>query len=338
MFTTRRVLAPAFAVALAFGTSACVKTSDDSAGASGSSGAATTDVYNNPSAEPNLGLPANPRVVALGWSDGEIALSLGVKPIAIYDWMSFGAKTKGVGPWVSSKFGSDTPTIISAQSAGTFNYQQLKELKPDVILNVRGKDDDKVLASLRKIAPVVTAPTGSPDYGVNWKVQTNLIGKALGKGSQATSLISQTTAVEQKIKTANPNFAGKTFVSGTKFGEAYGAYIKGDARFDVFSDLGFVQNPAVLKLQSAGFFASVPVEQVKSLDADVALLTTIAKPLSELKSDKNLNSLSVVRDGRAIELADTDPTVQALSAGTPESLKYALEKLEPQLKAAVGKL
>ena len=38
-------------------------------------------------------------VVALGWSDAEVALALGVKPVAVYDWLGFGDETKGVGPW-----------------------------------------------------------------------------------------------------------------------------------------------------------------------------------------------------------------------------------------------
>jgi iron complex transport system substrate-binding protein len=42
------------------------------------------------------------KVVALGWSDAEMALALGVVPIAVYDWQGFGAETKGVGPWAPS--------------------------------------------------------------------------------------------------------------------------------------------------------------------------------------------------------------------------------------------
>ncbi|WP_040386006.1 ABC transporter substrate-binding protein [Demetria terragena] len=340
MNTSRRTVAAAAAGALALTLSACVKTSEEaaeSAGTSGSAKGSATTLYNDPEAEPNLDLPANPRVVALGWSDGEIAVSLGVKPVAIYDWMAFGAKTKGVGSWASDKFGDSKPKIISAQSAGKFNYQQIKELKPDVILNVRGASDDKVQRSLRKIAPVVAAPKGAPDFAVNWKTQTTLIGKALGKGQDATKLVSQTTGAQDKIKKDHPEFAGKTFVYGAKFGEAYGAYTEGDARFDTFATLGFTQNPPVEQLKSSGFFAAVPTEKVKSLDAEVAILTTIGKPLSELKSDKSINSLGVVRDDRAVMLDGMDPSMQAMSAGTPLSLQFALKELTPKLSAAAKK-
>ncbi|MGV9710698.1 ABC transporter substrate-binding protein [Gordonia sp. NPDC003424] len=295
-------------------------------------------VYSNPSETPDLGLPDNPRVVALGWSDGEIALSLGVKPVAIYDWMSFGAANKGVGSWATDEFGSDTPQIIDAASAGDFNYQQIKELDPDLILNVRAKADSKVTDSLKAIAPVVTAPAGTPDYAINWKVQTQLIANALGKSAEGEKQITETTDLQAKIRSENPDFAGKTFVWGAKFGTAYGAYLPGDARFDTIAELGFVEFPPVKDLQAQGFFATVPVEKVSALDAQVAVFSTIGMPLSALQSDNLINSLPVTRDGRAIEMGETDPIAQAMSAGTPESLRFALDGLTPQLAAATAKV
>ena len=319
------LLAVVAAVLLAL--TACVK-SDSSENA----------VYSDPAATPGFDLGENPRVVALGWSDGAIALELGVKPVAIYDWMGFGAETKGVGAWDVEKFGEDTPQLISAASQGDFNYQLIEELEPDLILNVRGSSESKVTDRLRQIAPVVVAPAGSGDFAVNWKVQTELIGKALGKGSEAEKLIGDTDAVITRIKAANPQFAGKTFVYGVKFGTAYGAYLAGDARFDVFADLGFVQNPPVTSLQSSGFFANVPVERVGDLNAQVALLSTIGLPFADLENDQRLNSLSVVRDDRAVRLPETDPAVQALSAGTPASLAFALDQVAPKLTAAADRV
>lgn len=326
MSIIRRIMMAILLTGLVAALGACVK-SDDSEHA----------VFTDPQASTGLELPDAPRIVALGWSDGEIALSLGVKPTVVYDWMSLGAKTKGVGEWAAGAFGDATPELISAQSAGEFNYQQIQEFKPDVILNVRAKLDDKVTENLRKIAPVVTAPAGTPDFAIDWKTQTQLIGAALGKRSEADALIARTTGVQTSIRQANPSFAGKTFVYGAKFGEAYGAYLKGDARFDSFAELGFVPNPPVAGLQSAGFFAQVPVEQVKTLDARVAIFTTIGKPFADLTGDRLITSLDVVRENRAILIAETDPIVVALAAGTPDSLRFALERIAPRLAEVAGR-
>ncbi|WP_336080885.1 ABC transporter substrate-binding protein [Nocardia sp. SSK8] len=301
---------------------ACVKSDND-----------THEVFNDPDATPGFTLPAQPRVVALGWSDGAVAVELGVPPVAIYDWMNFGPDTKGVGEWDVADFGSSTPELLSSQSAGEFNMQQIEELKPDLILNVRAKNDDDITTNLSKIAPVVTAPEDTGDYAVNWQTQARLIGAALGKRAEADRLISETTTAQQTVKAGHPEFDGKTFVYAAKYGTAYGAYLPGDARFDFFGELGFVPNPPVTQLQSSGFFAQVPVERVGDLDAQAALFTTITLPFTALEDDTLINSLAVVRDGRSLMLPEADPAILALSAGTPKSLAFALERITPQLAA-----
>lgn len=294
----------------------------------------THEVFDDPDGAPGYSLPDNPRVVALGWSDGAVAVELGVRPVAVYDWMGFGAATKGVGEWDAAAFGDSVPELISAQSAGEFNMQQIEELDPDLILNVRAKADSAVTDELREIAPVVTAPEGTGDFAVNWQVQAELIGAAVGKRVEADRIVADTTARQQAVADEHPEFAGKTFVYAAKFGTAYGAYLAGDARFDFFADLGFVPNPPVTELQSSGFFAQVPAERVGDLDAQVAMFTTIGLPFSDLENDTLINSLAVVRDGRAVRLPENDPAVLALSAGTPGSLRFALDRITPQLAAA----
>jgi iron complex transport system substrate-binding protein len=39
--------------------------------------------------------------VALGWSDAETALALGVQPVGASDWLAFGGE--GVGPWAEGR-------------------------------------------------------------------------------------------------------------------------------------------------------------------------------------------------------------------------------------------
>lgn len=299
---------------------ACVKSDND-----------THEVFNDPDATPGYSLPDQLRVVALGWSDGAISAELGVAPVAIYDWMNFGADTKGVGEWDMAGMGTTTPELLSSQSAGEFNMQQIEELKPDLILNIRAKSDDDITTNLSKIAPVVTAPDDTGDYAVNWQTQTRLIGAALGKTAEADKLVLETTTAQQTVRAGHPEFEGKTFVYAAKFGTAYGAYLPGDARFDFFAELGFAPNPPVTRLQSSGFFAQVPVERVSDLDAQAALFTTISLPFTDLENDTLINSLAVVRDGRALMLPESDPAILALSAGTPKSLAFALERITPQL-------
>ncbi|WP_030149645.1 iron-siderophore ABC transporter substrate-binding protein [Mycetocola saprophilus] len=277
------------------------------------------------------------RVVALGWSDGEVALSLGVKPVAIYDWQSFGEKNKGVGPWATAEFGKDTPVLIPRTDA-TLNYEQIQSLNPDVILNVRAALDEKVWQRLNEIAPTVSAVKGTPDYAVKWTDHTRMIAKVLGKEKEGETLIKGLEDKIATIRSEHPEFAGKTFTSGSKFGDAYGASLPGDARFDLYGDLGFVLNPAIKALPAQGFYAPVSVEQVPAMDADTAVLTTIGYPLQAIKDDALIQALPMVKDGRAI-FADPEGIVMAgSSAGTIRALELTLDEVVPQLADSVAKL
>ncbi|MGO1166058.1 MAG: ABC transporter substrate-binding protein [Janibacter sp.] len=275
-------------------------------------------------------------VVALGWSDGEIAASLGVAPTAIYDWQGHGKDTKGVGPWAKDSV-ADADIEVIKNSGTSYNYEQIELMEPDLILNVRAAKDDKVFDRLSKIAPVAAAPQDAPDFAVDWRTQTEIIGQAIGKEDAAKKAVADTEKTLTKAAKEHPEFDGKTFVYGAKFGDAYGGYVKGDARFDVFGKLGFVENPALAKLKpSGGFFANVAAEQVKAFDADVAVLTTIGLPLKDLKDDQKVASLDVVKDDRAIILDEKDEVNAALAAGTPQSIALAVEEITPDLEKAVA--
>ncbi len=274
-------------------------------------------------------------VVALGWSDAEIALALGVKPVGVYDWQGFGEADKGVGPWATSLFGDVQPTIL--QNVGdALDYEAISVLQPDLILNTRSSGDQTQYDRLSSIAPTVSPPAGTAAFGTSWDVQTQLVADALGKSDEGKALVAK---VQDKIAAtaqANPSFQGKTAVAGTKFGDGYGAYIAGDARWDVLQELGFVQNPPVLQLPAQGFYVSVSAEQISAFDADVAVLFPIGYTLAELQADPLISSLKVVQDGRTVFLASDDQLSQAFSAASPLSIPIAVDGIAPQLAKITG--
>lgn len=274
-------------------------------------------------------------VVALGWSDAEMALSLGVKPVAVFDWQGFGDANNGVGPWAASLFGDATPTVIPS-SQQTLNYEQIQGLNPDVILNVRAANDQETFDRLSEIAPTVYAPTGTDAFATDWETQLTVIGQALGKSDEATAVIEE---VNGKVAAAaSDDFSGVTIASAAKFGDAYGAYLPGDGRFDLLADLGFVNNPGIEALPSNGFFASVSAEQISALDADVAVILPIGFTVADTEADPLISSLSVVQDGRAVIIDPASELGGAWGAASALSIPVVLDQLVPQLTEAVGKL
>lgn len=274
-------------------------------------------------------------VIALGWSDAEMALALGVKPIAVFDWQGFGEDDHGVGPWAADEFGDDAPTVIPS-SQQTLNYEQLQSLNPDVILNVRAANTQEDYDRLAEIAPTVYAPEGTEAFATDWETQLTTIGEALGKTDEAEQVIAETKAA---IEAAGDDaFDGVEIASAAKFGDAYGAYLPGDGRFDILADLGFVNASAVDSLESNGFFATVPAERVEALDAEVAVFLPIGFSLADTEADPLIASLNVAKDGRAIFLDPDSDLAGAWSASSVLSIPFVLDELVPQLKAAVDQL
>jgi iron complex transport system substrate-binding protein len=278
------------------------------------------------------------RVVALGWSDAETALALGVKPVAVYDWLGFGEKAKGVGPWATKLFGSETPVVMKNVNQ-SINYEQIQSLEPDLILNVSSAGDKKQFERLSSIAPTVYAPKGANPYGLGWRAETSTVSKALGKDAEGAKLVDGIDAQIAAAKTAHPEFAGLTAVAGAKAGNAYGATLPGDPRWDLLASLGFKQPPAIPALgRQTSFSAVIPAEKITALDADVTVLFAIGFTLDQLKADPLVRSLPVVKDGRAVFLEPTGDIATAFSVGSVLSLPVALQKLVPLLADAAAKV
>lgn len=276
-------------------------------------------------------------VVALGWSDAEMALALDVVPVATYDWQGFGAENKGVGPWATDMFGDVDPEIIE-RGEDSLNYEQLQSLEPDLILNTRSGNEQEEFDRLSEIAPTVYAPEGTGAYATDWKDQITIIGEAVGKPEEAQTLIADTQGTIDDAAAANPEFEGTTVASVAKFGDAYGAYLPGDGRFDILSDLGFVNNPAIEDLESSGFFANVSAENVDVFDAETAVVLPIGYSLEETQADPLLASLEVVEQDRAVFLEEDSELAGAWGAASVLSIPLVVEEMVPQLAEATDRL
>jgi len=278
-----------------------------------------------------------PRVVALGWSDAEMALALGVKPIAVLDWQGFGEKTKGVGPWAAARFGDVTPEIIKPPGDGTLNYEQIDLLDPDLILNTRSEPDRKAFDRLSQIAPTVYAPKGTPAFATTWDVQMKQVAAALGKQAEGEKLIAEVRGKIEQAAADHPELQGKTTASGAKFGDAYGAYLPGDGRLDLLTDLGLVNNEGIDGLPANGFFATVAGEKVSVLDADVTVILPIGFTVKDVEQDDLLQSLKAVEEGRAIVLDPSSDLGNAWGTMSVLSIPFVLDEIVPQLSAAAKK-
>lgn len=275
-------------------------------------------------------VPANPkRVVAIGWSDAETALALGVQPVGASDWLAFGGE--GVGPWAEGRY-DKAPVLLGTQE---LDYEQIFELDPDVILNTRSDNSAEKHEELSKIAPTVAAPKGVVSYGTTWRQQVELVATALGRKAEGDRLVAE---VEGKLATAkedHPEFAGKTVAVGAYFSDQYGAYVRGDSRADLMESLGFRVKPQIQELATGSFYVELSREQVELLDADLTVVFPIGADAAALKADRVLNQLPSATAGHLVVLEDQD-LIAAFSSGSVLGTLHAIDNAVPLFAAALG--
>ncbi|MET0197805.1 iron ABC transporter substrate-binding protein [Rhodococcus sp. RS1C4] len=314
------LLAPAIAAVAALTMTAC--SSSDSSDTD-AEGATVSTIFGD------VTVPENPqRVVALGWSDAETALALGVQPVGASDWLAVGGD--GLGPWVEESY--DTPPTI----LGTYevDIESVAALDPDLILWTRSTNDQATYDQLSELAPTVGAPAGTEiAYGTTWDGQTELVAEALGKEAEGRTLIDETNAAFDAATSANPEFDGKNVVVGTLYSGQLGAYVDGDTRVEFMKRLGFVNKPEIQAQASDGKFAiDLSAENAAQLDADLTVMFPIGETADAIANDPSIQGLPVARDGRLVVLGDLDLS-NAFSAASVAGTRYALENAVPLFAA-----
>ncbi|MGB2950603.1 MAG: iron-siderophore ABC transporter substrate-binding protein [Rhodococcus sp. (in: high G+C Gram-positive bacteria)] len=314
------ILVPGLALVAALTVSACTSSESASDTDSASPGGATVSTIFG-----EVTVPEDPqRVVALGWSDAETALALGVQPVGASDWLGVGGD--GLGPWVEDSY--DTPpTIIGTNE---ISMESVAALAPDLILWTRSSNEQDIYDELSEIAPTVAAPEGTDiAYGTSWDGQTELVAQALGKVDEGRRLIDETDAAFDAAVQANPQFADKTVAVGTVYSGQLGAYVDGDVRVDFMKRLGFVNDAEIQELAQEGRFSvNLSAENASVLDADLTVMFPIGDTAEVIEGDPSIQNLPSALDGRLVVLDDQVLSNAFSSASVPGTL-YAIENAVP---------
>jgi iron complex transport system substrate-binding protein len=268
------------------------------------------------------------RVVALGWSDAETALALGVQPVGASDWLGFGGE--GVGPWAQGRY-DEAPELIDTLEP---SLEAIAALEPDLILDTRSAATQERYDLLSQIAPTISQPEGVGPYQTTWQQQLELVGQALGRTEEATQLEADVEGQFTDAAAAHPEFDGTEVAVAAYTSEGFGAYVRGDSRLDFMEQLGFVNKPAIQELSGTNFFVSVSDEQVSLLDAPLTVVFPIFVEASAITSNPVWGTLPSVQQGHALVLEDQN-LVSAFSSGTPLGIEFALENAVPLFAEAL---
>jgi iron complex transport system substrate-binding protein len=262
------------------------------------------------------------RVVALGWSDAETALALGVQPVGASDWLAVGGN--GLGEWVEEGYDEDPEMIETLEPS----FEAIAALEPDLILDTRSSGTQERYDLLSEIAPTIGQPEGVGPYQTTWQQQLDLVGQVLGKTDEAAGLEAEVEQAFIDAAAAHPEFDGTEVAVGAYTSEGFGAYVSGDARVAFMEQLAFENKQAIEDQATENFFIPVSEEQLNLLDAELTVVFPIFVEASEFTGNPLWQALPSVQEGRAVVLDDTT-VLNAFSSASAPGLLYALDTTVP---------
>jgi iron complex transport system substrate-binding protein len=268
------------------------------------------------------------RVVALGWSDAETALALGVQPVGASDWLGFGGE--GVGPWADGLY-DESPEIIETMEP---SFEAIAALEPDLILDTRSDGTQTRYDLLSEIAPTIGLPEGVDAWQTTWQQQLESVGQALGRTEEAGELAAEVAQAFEDAAAAHPEFEGTEIAVGAYTSEGFGAYVRGDNRVDFMEQLGFTNTPAIQDLAGENFYVPVSDEHVSLLDAPLTVVFPIFVDAGAITAHPLWRTLGSVQQGHAVVM-DDEQLVSAFSSGSALGTLYALENTVPLFAAAL---
>jgi iron complex transport system substrate-binding protein len=274
------------------------------------------------------------RIVTIGLTDQDAVLALGKVPVATTNWL--GDYKGAIGPWAQDKLGSSAaPTVLKDTGTGP-QIEKIAALKPDLIIALYSALTKDQYQTLSKFAPVVAQPKEYNDYGIPWQQQTETIGKALGKADEAKKLVDGVEAKFTAAKAKYPAFAKATAVMATPY-EGIFVYGSQDPRSRLLSDLGFSLPSGLDKVIGDSFGANISSERTDLLDQDAAvwIVPDTTTAVTKLHANKLYGDLNVVKQGREVFIVESSDYGNAVSLSTVLSIPYVLDRLVPQLAAAV---
>ncbi|WP_052849669.1 iron-siderophore ABC transporter substrate-binding protein [Streptomyces avicenniae] len=274
------------------------------------------------------------RIVTVGLTDQDAVLALGKVPVGTTDWLTL--HDAAIGPWAEEALGdADRPELLTDPGTGP-QVEAIAALNPDLILAVYAGLTEDQYDSLSQIAPVVTAPEGTQDWGVAWDDQTRIIGAALGQPEAADELVTGVETMLADTREAHPEFADQTGLVATPY-DGYYVFGDEDPRSDLLANLGFTIPGELAEVTGQEFGASISRENTDLLDqsALVWLVGDTEGAPRELHDDELYGGLDVVTQGREVYVDESSDLGASLSFGTVLSLPYTVETIVPLLSAAV---
>lgn len=271
------------------------------------------------------------RVVAIGYTEQDLLLSVGVTPIAARYW--YGDETNVIFPWAVDKVEGDAPIVLN-MPFGALNLEAILALDPDLISAVTSGVTEDEYKLLSEIAPTIVQSGEYINFGMPWQAATQMVGDAVGKSAEAEAAVADVEAKFEEVRTKHPEYADKSIVVAYFSEGTFGFYTDQDSRGRFFTQLGFNIPQELVDIAGEAFYANISNERFDLLNQDVIAIVNlqfVTGGRETIEADPLFSQLDAVKEGRVVYL-DVN-SENALGFSSPLSLPYALDAVLPQLEA-----
>lgn len=269
------------------------------------------------------------RVASIDYAGADNILAFGLQPLTVRYW--FGEYDNGVWPWAQTKLTTE-PAVIR----GGLDYEQIAGTKPDVIIAIRSGISKAEYRKLSKIAPVIAVPKGVGDYALTWEERARLVGKVLGKSSQADEMISDVKQQLANVEASHPDWQGKTFAMATYWSGSVGVYSSEDTSVGLIRSMGLTVAPDVQAMSKPGeYYFTLSEERLPMIDTDVLFWYTSEKSAEQINALKMRPLMRAFKTGREIMLPENSIRSGALSHGSLLALPEAIRQIVPMIERAI---
>lgn len=283
------------------------------------------------------------RVATVGWQSQDIPLALGVVPVGMPGNVSKLEKENGgVTPWVKDKFALLRERTDAIYSDGA-PYQEIKAVKPDVILAVTPGLKSEQYFRLSSIAPVIVYSRSNREIPIDCSIR--MTARVLDMSKQGENLINNLHSLLSQTLTKHPGLMGKKIlfkVSDINF-DTITLYSDKSLRMRLFAELG-LPVPLIVRKYSTTVYDFTPVvkpEDIKYL-SDVDLMISYGPTendpaaVAALQNSSTYGQIPAVKKGRVAVLGDKTP-LSDLSSPTPLSIPWGIDRYFDLLEKAAKK-
>lgn len=253
------------------------------------------------------------RIVAASNGETDIALQLGVVPVAMGEWSY---TDDGIPDWRRPLLADldEVPPIIRWNPDG-YDVEETLSYDPDVVFSQYLQENE--WTALSAAVPTVALP-----YEVSMNELITAVGDALGLPEEAAALNAETDAMLAEARADYPQFEGKTLALGYAQPGELMNYTDPGTTF-LLSSLGFVPAPE-LAVEDR-YYATYGLEQLDAFDADLLIIQYASEEARDsFESEPLFQQLDAVREGRYLGLTSADG-FDGLRPASPLQLAWTLE-------------